>query len=208
MDQKVNGRVIQELENDFFQTTAQLSTENAEEIDLEQYRAGQSPDLINYTSSSSTPKADCRKPRQKEWFRCSAEPLEKMWIYESDAGINEVFLVHRDVALELPDEFTEVFLALCVNPSGRVFLWPIKCGDGGQEFTEAALQHVAKARASWIRRRWVSSLRAHRIDVSDLEGFEPEWPQVNMREIISRAFADRLIRSVDHPCLRFVRHSR
>src|SRR5262249_10149046 len=135
MEQKINGQVIHELGDDFFQSTAEPSTKNAEDINLEEYRAGQSPDLINFESSSSTPRADCRKPRQKEWFRCSSEPLEKVWIYESDAGINEVFLVHRDVALELPDEFTEVFLTLCINPSGRVFLWPIKCGDGGQEFT-------------------------------------------------------------------------
>jgi len=208
MDQKVNGQIVHELGDDFFHPTAEPSHEKSENIDLDEYRAGQSPDLINFKSSSSTPKADCRKPRQKEWFRCSSEPLEKVWIYESE-GINEVFLVHRDVALELPDEFTEAFLTLCINSSGRVFLWPIKCGDGTQEFTEATLQHVAKARVSWIRRKWVNHLRVHKIDVSDLDGVEPEWPEgAKMRDIISRAFTDRVIRSVDHPCLRFVRHSR
>ena len=55
-----------------------------------------------------------------------------------------------------------------------------------------------------MRRRWISRLKTHKLDVSDMEQAEPEWPEdLSMRNILAKAFADRVIRSLDHPCIRF-----
>ena len=113
--------------------------------------------------------------------------------------------MHRAVATEFPDEFFEAYLVLCINPAGRLFLWPIKCGsEGSQEFTESPLSHVSQSRASWIRRKWVGKLKSHLVDLGDMED-QPDWPDnIDIRNIITRAFGERVIRSLDHPMLRFV----
>jgi hypothetical protein len=205
MDQKINGHAVEKLEEEFFQTTESPKTAK-QELDLDEYRSGKALDLANITSLPDSQRVDTRRPRKKEWFRCySMADLQRVWIYEGD-GINEIYLVRKDVALEMPDEFVEAYLVLCINSAGRLFLWPIKCSEGGQDFTEAALQHVSRARSSWIRRKWINRSATFKVEASTLDGIEPEWPQdIEMRNIISKAFADRVIRSIDHPCLRFAR---
>jgi hypothetical protein len=202
---KLNGHTGQAETEEFFSQPEPLPN-CRQELDLDEYRSGQSLDLANITAQSAMQKIEVRRPKKKEWFRCpAAETLERVWLMEGD-GISEFYLVRKDVVSEFPDEFTEAYLALCINPAGRLFLWPIKCGsEGGQEFTESALAHVSQARANWIRRKWVGKLKAHRVDVGDMED-QPEWPDdIDMRSIITRAFGDRVIRSLDHPLLRFVR---
>ena len=194
------------LGDEFFrkETPQQPSTE---EIDLANYRAGQSLDLTKIVALPANQKAEIRGPKSKEFFRAySAETLERLWVHEGD-GINDYYLVRNDIAASMPDEFMEVYLALCINSSGKMFLWPIKCGgQSGQEFTESALQHLSQARREWLRRKWVPRIKAHQADVNSLDGIEPEWPaDLSVRKIISRAFSDRVIESIDHPRLKFVR---
>jgi len=201
---KLNGQADQAHE-DFFCEPEPLPSSTAE-LDLEDYRSGQSLDLANIRAQPAAQKIEVRRPKKKEWFRThAAANLERVWLLEGD-GISEFYLVRRDIVAEFPDEFVEAFLVLCINPAGRLFLWPIKYGtEGGQEFTDSALSHVSQARASWIRRKWIGKLKSHRIDVGDMED-QPEWPvHINMRNIISRAFGDRVVRSLDHPSLRFAR---
>ena len=179
----------------------------AEDIDLANYRAGQSLDLTKIVALPANQRIEVRRPKPKEWFRAySGETLERLWVHEGD-GINDFHLVRNDIAANMPDEFVEVYLGLCINSSGKMFLWPIKCGgQSGQEFTESALQHLSQARTTWLRRKWVPRIKAHQSDVNSLDGIEPEWPaDLSVRKIISRAFSGRVIESMDHPRLKFVR---
>jgi hypothetical protein len=195
----------QPLGDEFFrkETSPQQPTE---EIDLANYRAGQSLDLTKIVALPTSQKGEIRRPRPKEWFQaCSTKTLERLWVHEGD-GINDFYLVRNDIATAMPDEFVEVYLALCINSSGKMFLWPIKCGgQSGQEFTESALQHLSQAQTTWLRRKWVPRIKAHHADTNSLDGIEPEWPaDLSVRTIISRAFAGKVIESLDHPRLRFV----
>jgi hypothetical protein len=199
------GKQTEPDEEEFFRTEKPQVQSPPEELDLAEYRSGQSLSLTNISALPTKPKIEIRKPKKKECFRCHhVESLERMWIFEGD-GIDDYYLVRGDIAAELPDEFAEAYLALCVNSSGRLFLWPIKCGtEGGQEFTETALDHANKARSKWIRRKWLAKRKMHRPEEIDVDEV-PEWPEESMRSIISRAFGDKVIRSLDHPCLRFVK---
>jgi hypothetical protein len=205
MEQKTNGQV---LEEEFFQEPESPKT-GGQDLDLDEYRAGKPLELPEVKELDSIPRVEARKPRAKEWFRCSNEPLERVWIYEGD-GIGEIYLVHPAVALEMPDEFSEAYLALCISLSGRLFLWPIKCSAGGEDFTDAALQQVNRAKAGWIRRvKWINHLGIHKVEFNTVENVTPEWPkEVRIRDIIARAFGEKVIRSVDHPCLRLARSAR
>jgi hypothetical protein len=207
-ENNLNGAATEDqpLGDEFFRKEEPQQTA-AEDLDLAKYRSGQSLDLEKIVALPVSQKVEIRRPKPKEWFRSySAETLERLWLFEGD-GINDFYLVRNDIAAMMPDEFIEVYLALCINSSGRMFLWPIKCGSqGGQEFTESALQHLSQARTSWLRRRWIARIKTHQPDVSSLDGVEPEWPaDLSIRTIISRAFADRIIASPDHPRLKFVR---
>jgi hypothetical protein len=123
--------------------------------------------------------------------------------------MGETYLVHPAIVQEMSDEFVEVYLALCINSSGRLFLWPIKCSAGGEDFTEAALQQVSRAKVNWIRRKWINRLRSHKVQSSSLNNVIPEWPkEVRIRDIMARAFGERVIRSIEHPCLELARSAK
>jgi hypothetical protein len=196
--QKVNGQV---LEEEFFQGSESPKTES-KELDLDEYRAGKPLELTEILETESLPRVAVRKPRGEEWFRCANLDLERVWLYES-GRLGETYLVIRSVALELPEDCFEAYLALCINLAGRLFLWPIKCSGG--DFADDALRHAAIAKAEWIRRKWDNTRGRHRIKFNTQDA-APEWPkEINIREIISRAFTDRVIRSIEHPCLKFAR---
>jgi len=192
------------LADEFFQKE-KLQPQSSLAIDLEDYRAGQSLTLGDIKAMPASQKIEVRRPKPREWFRTNAQSIERVWLKEGD-GINEMFLAHRSIVAELPDEFDEAYLVPCINSAGRLFLWPIKCNESGQEFTEAALSHVAQGQSAWIRRQWVAKLKAHKIDVANMEDTEPSWPEnLSVRDLITKAFSGKIITSIDHPQLKFAR---
>jgi hypothetical protein len=202
----LNGAAMENhaLDDEFFQKRGKPQ-QSSQEIDLADYRAGQSLTLGDIKALPASQKIEVRRPKPREWFRTHAESIERVWLKEGD-GINEVFLAHRSVVAELPNEFDEAYLVPCINTADRLFLWPIKCNESGQEFTEAALSHVGQAQSAWVRRQWVSKLKAHKIDVTDMDGAEPNWPEnLSTRDLISKAFSGKIIASVDHPELKYAR---
>jgi len=200
---KSNG-AAEEIDEGYFTQETRTPT-RAVELDLDEYRSGRPLDLAEIISLPPTQKIETRRPKKKEWFRCwSTEVVERVYLYEGD-GIDDFYLVHRAVATELPDEFSEFYLVLCINSSGRLFVWPIKIGDTTKEFTEMALSHAGQANLQWVRRRWIRRLNTHQIELNTLAGVQPEWPkELSMKEILSRAFADKVIKSLDHPSLQFI----
>jgi hypothetical protein len=195
---KPNGRA--EEINDFMRQP-QTPLPATEELDLDEYRAGKPLKLTDITALAITQKARIHKPKKNDWFRCwSTEAVERVYLYEGE-GIEDYYLVHPAVVGELPDDFYEAYLVLCVNSYGRLFLWPIKTGDTSNEFAETAITHVSEACGKWVRRKWVSRLKTHQLERNDRIG-DPQWPEnLSMREIVSRAFAGKVIKSLDHPCL-------
>jgi hypothetical protein len=132
--------------------------------------------------------------------------LPKVWVYEEPGGIDEFYLVRGSVAAEYPGKFYEAYLALCINQNGQLFIWPIKCSPGNQEFTEMSLKHVSFARDRWIRREWDRQRRGFKAEAPTGNIPNPQWPEeIDMRELAATAFGDRLIHSIDHECLRFAR---
>jgi hypothetical protein len=202
----LNGRAnkpdrAQEIDDDYFVQQPTTPLPATEELDLDEYRAGKPLKLTDITALAITQKAKVHRPKKTDWFRCwSNEALERVYLYEGE-GIEDYYLVHPSVVDELPDDFYEAYLVLCVNSSGRLFLWPIKTGDASNEFAEIAITHVSEACGKWVRRKWVSRLKTHQLERNDRIG-DPQWPEnLSMREIVSHAFAGKVIKSLDHPCL-------
>src|SRR5262245_24929281 len=93
---KVDGPYTTVLGDEFF-TQSEPLQQKPEDIDLNDYRAGQSTDLGDFVSLPVSRQAEIRKPRTLEWFQTySMQAIEKVWTYHGE-GINEVYLVKKDV---------------------------------------------------------------------------------------------------------------
>jgi len=151
----------------------------------------------------------CRKPNRHEFVR--VRPGED-WRLETgvfeDKVNREVYLVCRDLWVELAGEVYPVCLFLAVNRQGDVFLWPVKLpgADGrGNTWNESTLAAARLGEAKWVR--VAANMGGGMYDVFEAAGelSEPAWPELSFAEILKLCFKDRFIQDVDHPAIRALR---
>ena len=101
-------------------------------------------------------------------------------------------------------------LFLGITQDGQIFLWPIKIQDdlnskGWLDPWNRSGKTIAEtAMSSWVR---ISSNQAKK----EYEAFkanwdlEPDWPQDSFEDILEIAFKDRVISSMEHPIVRYLK---
>ena len=121
----------------------------------------------------------------------------------------ETYLVAPELLGHLGEESTLSTCALftAINRQGTVFLWPVKLTSGARtnSWNTSALDAALRAREGWVRVQANMSLGAYEVIVPESNLPDPEWPELALRELLSIAFKDRLITSLDHPVLRDLR---
>jgi hypothetical protein len=152
-----------------------------------------------------------RKPH-KTWFvRVHTDKTYWMETFAIDlGGEQETYLVTRALWASQAGEsaFRKQVFFTAINRQGDLFLWPINLpGQDGKmhEATRSALEAVKLAKEGWIRVSWSPSLGAYEVHQANGELPDPEWPNLDFKEITRVAFRDRRIDAIDHPVLKKLR---
>ena len=120
----------------------------------------------------------------------------------------ETYLVTPAIVEALADEVKLVRLHLTVTRGGGVFLWPVPLpGPDGRRnpWHDAAERAALEATRRWVRVKPNMGAGTYDVDAAAAEIAEPEWPDLEMRELLRLAFGERLIADLEHPVVRRLR---
>ena len=115
------------------------------------------------------------------------------------------YLVAQELWPELEDELKAKLLYTCATPLGSTFIWPVRLPgpDGGLDSWSQSAHEAAKlATGAWVRLIPHGPSSSYRTRVARGDLGEPQWPEGNLHDLLRRAFAERFIRSLDHPVIR------
>jgi hypothetical protein len=153
-----------------------------------------------------------RKPRRGEFFRCHPEPKMSLsvTVYVDQEEQDEVYFVAPAMRGELAEDLRAVLLQLAISRKRVVFIWPLTISSDksplGRSWHETARKAAEIAKEFWIRITADKSLGGYRVRKAEGENLsEPEWPDKSFNELLTIAFADRIIMSEDHPVVRRLR---
>lgn len=148
-------------------------------------------------------KVPVRKPGKQEWFRARSSPN-----YRVDTAVLELgeerehYLVLPSMRDVLALEIKPVRLFTCINRQNTIFLWPCRLPDpDGRrcDWHETALECASLAIGKWVRVVADMSLSAYQPYVAEGTLPEPDWPDYTFRQLLEKAFAQRVIDDPDHP---------
>jgi hypothetical protein len=150
-----------------------------------------------------------RKP-DRQWF-VRTHPDAAMCLETAVLELKddrETYLVSPAMRCELPGEVVPKALMTTVNRQGVLFLWPIRLpGEDGRhdEWNRSALEAARMASTQWMRVSANMSLGAYDTFIATGDLPEPEWPDMDLQQILKLAFRDRYIDSPEHPVVERLR---
>ena len=151
-----------------------------------------------------------RKPNRQDFVRVHPDPAYRL----TPAAIielkedREVYLVSRDMARELPNEFTAAILFTAINRQGVLQIWPVKLpGPDGKhnEWHRSLAEAAEMAMDRWLRVTANMSLGSYEVFEATGDLPDPIWPDLPFQEILKIAFRDHLVDNIDHPLVRRLR---
>lgn len=151
-----------------------------------------------------------RKPGRQEFVR--VRPGDD-WRFPTKTycqqDTREVYLVAQELWPNLADQITPTLLVVAMVKGSVVpFLWPLTLprADGrSNRWNESAIGSALLAEKQWVRVVSDMSAGAYIPHVAQAELPDPSWPGTTLQELIKLAFAQRIIRDLDHPVLRQLR---
>lgn len=120
----------------------------------------------------------------------------------------ECYFVHPSLYGELASEVRPKMLYTYVTRDGNVALWPVNLpGEDGRldSWSQSAHEGAKRAEINWARLVANRTVGAYDIYEASSLADEPMWPEKSFKEILSLAFKDRLIVSLDHPIVKRLR---
>ena len=150
-----------------------------------------------------------RKPNPKEWVQ--AHQLEEFQvsvavIEDNDNGVT--YIVTPEIAAEFSSEVKFVGLCLAVNRQGSPFFWkhPLSDPDGRDNLWNISHREaLAAAKNDWVKMVSNRNLGAYECHIAAGVNSDPQWPDLNLQQLLEIAFRGRLISKNDHILLRQIR---
>jgi hypothetical protein len=150
----------------------------------------------------------CDKPGRQQFVRVHPDPEFRVDTAIFKDEINrESYLVDRSLWDELAGDIQPTTLFAAITRRDTLFLWPVRIPDPDRpnqwHVSQRAAVQIAITR--WIRMS--SNVPDGRYDVFEATGDvpEPEWPDMDFREMLTLCFSDRFIDSLDHSVLQQLR---
>lgn len=179
-----------------------------EGLDLEELKMKQNFDAMAGVQKLITT-IPVRKPDRQWFFRVNPDPN-----FQLTVGVMEVkeeretYIVHPNLYNELAGEVKSVKLFCCITKQGVFFVWPVPLPDMDGKMNpwhRSAAEAAERAQHAWTRMAANMHVGAYDIfkPLGDLG--EPEWPELDMQEIINIAFRDYIIKDVQHPVVKRLR---
>lgn len=150
-----------------------------------------------------------RKPGNQAFVRVHADPAWQqtaLILQLKDDG--ECYFVHPSLYGDLADEVRPKLLYTYVTRDGNIALWPVNLpGDDGRLDAWSQSAHTAAqiAQTTWVRLKANRTVGAYDVYEGSAITDEPTWPEKSFKEILTLAFRDRLITSLDHPVVKRLR---
>jgi hypothetical protein len=150
-----------------------------------------------------------RKPGKQDFVRVHPDPA-----YQIETAVlefkeeRETYLVAPELWDELPGELTPKALFTTINRQKVVSLWPIKLPeeDGRiNSWSESAMDAATLGQKQWVRVSANMGLGAYDVYEATGEIPEPEWPELDLGQILEIAFKGRFIKDSNHPALKRLR---
>jgi hypothetical protein len=116
-------------------------------------------------------------------------------------------LIDEDLAVRFLEagEIKRFRLVLASKPYDVFFLCEVPTENLDNDWNKSVLEGCEKAKTQWTKAisRRKEGLESYKITASrDPDAFpEPNWPTQSLGELITRAFAGRMIETEDHPAL-------
>jgi len=153
-----------------------------------------------------------RRPRRGEFFRCHPDGAMSLavTIYVDHNDQDDIYFVAPAMRGMLAEELKPVLLQLAITRKGVLFIWPLTIPSEenplGRSWHESARKAAEIAKTKWIRIISDKALNGYRVRQAEGQLSEPEWPtDKSFSDLLTIAFADRIITSEDHPVVRALR---
>ena len=150
-----------------------------------------------------------RKPKRQEFVRVHVDPGYRLDVAILDLEEDgESFMVSSDLRPELADELKRVTLYTTMSRAGALFLWPVRLPDATgrrNSWADSSRRGAELAMQSWTRLSSNRPAGQYDLAIASATLPEPEWPDLEFKEILRIAFQDAMISSVDHPAVRRLR---
>lgn len=147
-----------------------------------------------------------RKPKKDEYFRVNSDPAMSLTsLVWTDPDLGDVYFVTPDARQIMAESGRVVSLVLCQSRQRVNFLWPVNAGGstgGGQGWVESAHAAMVLAKTKWIKIRGDRPSGMYQLLEAAEQSGDPEWPDLEFKELLKLGFKDRLISSADHPVVR------
>jgi hypothetical protein len=94
---------------------------------------------------------------------------------------------------------------LATTKQGKVFIWPVRRHNDPkkppEKWMRAPHEAIRRAVDTWVRLAWVAETREHKLMTAEL-AYEPQWPDITMRQAMSLGFGDNVIWDANHAAIR------
>lgn len=150
----------------------------------------------------------CRKPGKQEYVRVHpSEKYQDNFLILEDEDTGENYIVAPSLHEQLIQECFPARLVLAVSRNGTPFLWLLKLPRDGRSnsWYDSALIAAQTAETRWVRMKSNMSAKCYDVEAAKGLDLEPQWPNLEFKEILKLCFKDRFIDSLDHPLLRKLR---
>jgi hypothetical protein len=150
-----------------------------------------------------------RKPSKTEWFRTHPDPAYRLQTnvleIRGEHG-SEIFLVPPYMAQDLVGEITPVIINTAITRQNVLFVWPIRLPDPDRPLAwhTTALEAAKRAQSKWMRMYANMSMGAYELMEATADLSEPNWPDLQFKEILAIAFGGRMIDGPDHPAVKLL----
>jgi hypothetical protein len=115
----------------------------------------------------------------------------------------EYYLISPELRPNLENELRAKLLALGITRQGSLFIWPISIGNSsGDTYSPTALDLVIAGKTRWCRIIPNLGTKVYEPIFPKSQLPDPEWPDLQIDEILNIAFKDHFIDSEDHPIIR------
>jgi hypothetical protein len=153
-----------------------------------------------------------RRPTKLEFFRCHPDPAMSLavTIFVDRDEPDDAYFVAPSMRGVLAEDIRPVLLQLAITRKGVLFILPLtlptEANPLGRSWHESARKAAEIAKTRWIRISADKGLSGYRVRQAEGKLSEPEWPtDKGFNDLLTIAFADRIIMSDDHPVVRKLR---
>ena len=150
-----------------------------------------------------------RRPSPQDFVRVHPSPDYR----ENFAMIDlkddrEDYLVRPEILPDLAGEVVYKTIFTAINRQGVVFLWSIRLpapDDRKSDWPRSQREAAERAMGQWVRLKANMSLGAYEITVAESVMAEPVWPELSYQQLLSIAYRDRMIATLDHSVVKRLR---